>query len=570
MLYSANHQDISFEIQLKRAEDGFFFGGFNPQYVEEVQESFQRMIRDKKLPGEVLWYGNGFFQLEMKRGIDKINALNGLVILIVFVLFKIFYGSYSSSFLYIFTLGLCSIFLNGMLGLTKTPVDILSNSFFILLTISCIEDFIFLSHFRRKLDSDDWTACFKKILVPSFLTSITTIIGFGSLYFTELQIVSRFGLMAAFGAFVEWTMMFTFLPSFLVLFPKLTNWVKSGARPVPELFQKLGKQRPHKLITWGMMIFYPALFLLIGNIEVDDTPENVFPSSHYFNDTRAYFEKERGWKAAVSLLFYDKKNTELIDKVLAHVRDDKTVVKIEDSPSVKNYFLTPLKGDWSIESLGQRLLDRSPLWERLISDKYARAELMINDMTIKNVDRLKREVAKFCPEKECEIGGSLVSFGEFSQKIPDSLLQSLAMSLILVSIVISLVAYFLGHSKLIIPLILSALWGPIASLSVIILLGLKITYMTCIFASVLVGLAGDNALQYLFAASENSLEEGVDNCFQSSYQVCLFMFLLPIVFMISPFVPMRELGVLFSMGSLASLFGDLWLLRGLIPQRSRI
>ena len=96
-------------------------------------------------------------------------------------------------------------------------------------------------------------------------------------------------------------------------------------------------------------------------------------------------------------------------------------------------------------------------------------------------------------------------------------------------------------------------------------------FLTCVFASVLVGLAGDNALQYLCAEDVGGrrllLAEGAARRGGASIQVAVVMSLCALVFLGSAFVASRRLGLLLGLGLMASLVGDLWILRSLLDRR---
>ena len=88
-----------------------------------------------------------------------------------------------------------------------------------------------------------------------------------------------------------------------------------------------------------------------------------------------------------------------------------------------------------------------------------------------------------------------------------------------------------------------------------------------VFASVLVGLTGDNAIQYVAAGREGRLAEGIARRGGASIQVAVVMTVVSLAFLGSAFVPSRILGTLLGAGFLASLVGDLWILKALVGAR---
>lgn len=89
-------------------------------------------------------------------------------------------------------------------------------------------------------------------------------------------------------------------------------------------------------------------------------------------------------------------------------------------------------------------------------------------------------------------------------------------------------------------------------------------FLKCIFASVLVGLTGDNAIQYLFASGRRPLTEGIHRRGAASILTNFFMAGTAMMYLASYFDPPKVFGVIMASGLIAALIGDLWLLSGLL------
>jgi len=109
----------------------------------------------------------------------------------------------------------------------------------------------------------------------------------------------------------------------------------------------------------------------------------------------------------------------------------------------------------------------------------------------------------------------------------------------------------------------SSFWGVAVMLTALWATRLPLSFLTCGFASVLVGLTGDNVIQYLFARADGRLDAGVRARAGASIQVSVLMALASLVFLGSAFVPSRRLGLLLAAGFVVTLAGDLWLLKAL-------
>ena len=89
-------------------------------------------------------------------------------------------------------------------------------------------------------------------------------------------------------------------------------------------------------------------------------------------------------------------------------------------------------------------------------------------------------------------------------------------------------------------------------------------FVTCVFAAVLVGLAGDSGIQFLFASRHGSIDEGMRCKGVGSVQMAFLAATASLAYLKSDFAQPRILGLLFASGFLCMLIGDLWLLRGFL------
>jgi hypothetical protein len=171
-------------------------------------------------------------------------------------------------------------------------------------------------------------------------------------------------------------------------------------------------------------------------------------------------------------------------------------------------------------------------------------------------------VVRMFPEGDGYPAGDLVSYAEFSEVVPRTLLHSLATCLVLVGLLIWLLfrAVGLGGG---LQAVLASAFAPAAALTAVWVAGLQVSFVTAVFASVLVGLTGDNAVQFACAARRGSIRGAIARRGGAAALVTLVMVLCSLTFLGSAFVPPRTLGVVLAFGLLAALVGDVWILRGL-------
>jgi predicted RND superfamily exporter protein len=248
------------------------------------------------------------------------------------------------------------------------------------------------------------------------------------------------------------------------------------------------------------------------------------------------------------------------------VSKEKSVEKIEHQRLAFN-FITHKVDDPLARKMVQTEFEHSKFAERyLSSSRDERVILYLKTTNTQKLNELRSSVAHLCPEHECWVGGEIIAFADFSRSLIHTLFDSFFLSLVLVAIVLAYLAWASGKHHYF-SLIIASFWGPAVILCLIYAFDLSINFVTCIIASTLVGLTGDNAIQFIFASKENSLEKGIEERGPSSLYCALTMGLCSLVFLGSYFEAPKVLGVLLAAGFFFSLIGDVWILNGLTPKK---
>ena len=167
------------------------------------------------------------------------------------------------------------------------------------------------------------------------------------------------------------------------------------------------------------------------------------------------------------------------------------------------------------------------------------------------------------------MGGDLIAYSDLATEIPKTLVDSMATSILLVGGVLGFIAIALRRTKHLLVMLLSSFWGPCLMVIMMAALNIPMDFLKCIFASTLVGLAGDNAIQYLYASHDDNLHEGIDAHGGASIQTALLMAFTCLLYLGSYFDPPKTFGLIMTAGLVAGLVGDLWLLNGLLPQEKK-
>ncbi len=362
---------------------------------------------------------------------------------------------------------------------------------------------------------------------------------------------------------IEWLATFVFLPSIFALWPKFSNLVDPSRAMFRSFTPKLLSQ---SMPRWGarlaVLAIVPASFVL-SDVRLSFSVGDLFPSSHPLHRANETFKATRGWEAEVSLVFPKGKASE--SKIEA-LRNYSLIAKIEDMPG----FLDDVAGEAT--GLDRELIERevlnSSFADRLSSPQGpTRAIAYLRSTDVNDVVALQRFADDLCKDGSCYLTGDLIAYADFTRRVLTTLYESLFVSFGLVAAVLVFLAGW-KRRRLIIPLIAASFWGPLLILIAIAVLHIQVDMVTVIVISTLVGLTGDNAILFLLSSRTDDLRDGIERRGQGSIQCNFLMAFSCLILLFSYFQPPRLLGVLLAAGLIASLFGDVWILKGLLRAKS--
>jgi uncharacterized protein len=224
--------------------------------------------------------------------------------ILVFYLFRsitiILWFFYIMAIAYSITL-LAIIFIEGGLN----PYNSLSLFFVLIVATSDLVHF-FMSYLKYR--QEDIRSTLSKvrndIFWPCWLTTLTTCIGFASLYFNNLLPIRNFGLYCALGSLTCFLLTFYLLPLALKAFP-----LKSGKTQkifLQVLFDSLFK-RSRKSPSLIIHIFlWPSLllFYMSFQLRIDDEFHNKFQEDHPFSTSMKEFQKEFQFVGSLDILIH--------------------------------------------------------------------------------------------------------------------------------------------------------------------------------------------------------------------------------------------------------------------------
>ena len=555
-----------------RPNENTRYGTFDPGVLKEYRNRIQSELV-QLIPGVGIHFtGEADYQWYVLEGLNRSKLLNLFLILFLSVLIMSIFRSVKIGFIFLFILFYSGIATYGAKSFFDSPFDLLSSSLFIFLGISTLEDFVFVIASHRSGKS--LLTSIRLLVVPSFYTSLTTSVGFISLCTSPVGMVRKFGFWASFGGMLEWILIFIVLPAGISFFKKNKRWVPVGNASW-KLTRFMEWRLPKKAVLI-LLLFFPFAIFSAWNLKMQDSPESVFPVSHPYSKDLNQMKAIHGWKAYVFLVFNDEVPMDKINEVILKLESplfQKDVVAVETLEKSVHFI------SQGLSEVDKIVIDREmrqSVFGRVFlggvanyGKKWKRAILYLKEFDVNSIQNLQKKIEPFCMgnnnlQQDCYLAGNLVAFADFSEKISLTLYWSLFTSLFFVFLILAVIAIRKSQEKNLLWIILSAFWGPAVMLCVLLIADFKINFSTCIFLSILVGLTGDNAIQYLYSSKRGNLGMGIGKKAWASIMTTSSMAIASLVFLGAYFAPPKKLGVLLFLGLLISLFGDVWILKALL------
>tara|TARA_B110001454_G_scaffold16145_1_gene14577 strand:- start:60981 stop:63149 length:2169 start_codon:yes stop_codon:yes gene_type:complete len=503
--------------------------------------------------------GPSVFQYYVNEILKKDSVLHILTIIFFLLFFKVFFGTWRTGMYFLFTVVATLSCLAGFMSLFGLPIDILTNSLFLVTAIAGTADYIFICWgMSRGFTLKDSALRYCR---AGFFTTLTTIVGFFSLCISDLHTIQRFGLAAAIGALLEWFFTFMALPAFLKTLKLDSEFVSTKSND--DIFKKvqtLNHWTPSRWLTIGFSLFVFAGPFLFFHLKFEENPSNNFPESHPVKQSLQKFNSSLGWQNTVFIQLPASTPEKAISECLNEVAKSPAVHSIDNPIAIENYFLKglePLRRDsvkWELTEFG--------LLKSYITRDSIRAIAFLKSNSPSDISDLHAITKKSCPDETHVVGQSDV-YREASEVLSRTLSESFLVSLIIVIFIIFYLQRKLGNKHYFV-LPLSLLGGPLFLISGMSILNISISPFNSMFLAILVGITGDNAIQYLFVNDAGNLDEGVEENGPASIIIGIITVISSLFFLFQTLIPMKILGLLFSAGFLINLFGDLWILKGLL------
>ncbi|MFY7990411.1 MAG: efflux RND transporter permease subunit [Fluviicola sp.] len=234
----------------------------------------------------------------------------GLIMIFLLLTFRSFWGLIIPSVV----IGLSTAWLLGLMGWFGVPINILLITLPTILFIVGMSDVIHLvSHYVDAVRAGDskihaLQTTVREVGYSAFLTSISTSIGFGTLYFVDMEPIQVFGVVTAVGVLIAFALTILLLPVMLLVFPtpKYVERTKEGSLWQPYLrtwFIGVLRQRKWILSSLGLLVLiglYGLTMLRSNNYLMDDLRADE-PLKQHFNYLDKHYGGIRPFELAVAI-----------------------------------------------------------------------------------------------------------------------------------------------------------------------------------------------------------------------------------------------------------------------------
>jgi predicted RND superfamily exporter protein len=276
---------VNVTIQLPEAGSGGEIPGITAharRLVAEIEADNPDL--DVYLTGMVIM-NNSFMEVILHDQKTLVPMMFGVVILTLIVLLRSAAATLTTFLVIVFSV-LTAMGLTGWLGIAMTPPSAAAPTIILTLAVAdCVHILVsFLHAMRRGLDKASAMVDSLRInLQPVFLTSLTTIIGFMSMNFSDAPPFRDLGNIVAIGVVAAFVFSVGFLPALMTFLPV---HVQPGATRRSLMMERFADHvvRWRRQLFWGMGLLVVALVVFIPHNQLNDEYIKYFDKTVAFRN----------------------------------------------------------------------------------------------------------------------------------------------------------------------------------------------------------------------------------------------------------------------------------------------
>ena len=395
----------------------------------------------------------------------------------------------------------------------------------ILLTIANSDGVHFVAKFfkemRKKKDTKkSLESTMDTLLVPIFLTSLTTIAAFLSLSFAPIKQLMGYGVCISVGIAHAFILSSTFLPAGIYL----KKWdMSSNAVTRPSIFENLivyfGKtvtSNPKSILGAGVLIASAGIIGLLY-LKVDVNIASFFRPGTEFRDSIDFIDQEMTGTMDIRVrLEGSMKNPKTLNEI----------INLQDMLENNNKVTTSFSIADVVKQMHRVVMDADPEFETIPEDQgkvnnlfsmysmsgdpedfstmvdyeysvglvTALSRVMTTDEIISIVDKIEEYVGDLKSVRSASVTGMAVVIRDLVYLVVQSSVISIVMSVILIGLITSLFFKRIAWGMMaIIPLSVAV----VINFGFMGLAGIHLSHVTALLASVIIGVGVDFAIHYI-------------------------------------------------------------------------
>ena len=395
----------------------------------------------------------------------------------------------------------------------------------ILLTIANSDGVHFIAKFfkemRKKKDTKkSLESTMDTLLVPIFLTSLTTIAAFLSLSFAPIKQLMGYGVCISVGIAHAFILSSTFLPAAI----SLKKWdMSSKAVTRPSIFENLiayfGKtvtSNPKSILGAGVLIASAGIVGLLY-LKVDVNIASFFRPGTEFRDSIDFIDQEMTGTMDIRVrLEGSMKNPKTLNEII-NLQDmlennNKVTTSFSIADVVKQMHRVVMDDDLEFETIPEDQDKVNNLFSMysmsgdpedfstMVDYEYsvglvtALSRVMTTDEIISIVDKIEEYVGDLKSVRSASVTGMAVVIRDLVYLVVQSSVISIVMSVILIGLITSLFFKRIAWGMMaIIPLSVAV----VINFGFMGLAGIHLSHVTALLASVIIGVGVDFAIHYI-------------------------------------------------------------------------
>lgn len=566
---------------------------------EEVGNVIREEINALQLDQEILYGGLPMMMMELSDIIFKdMLWLIPTVFLVLLIILFLSFKSIRGGILPLISVGIAITWTLGLMSILGYNITMIGGIIpVVLFAVGCAYAIHVINHVTENQQEDYHAGIVKSLrylIVPVFLSSLTTVFGFISFIFgSYLTMIKDFGIFAAVGTFFSFLLALTFVPAVLSFAPPKKKKTKSESpllnRYVLQPISKLVVKHPkYILATWGAIV----VLGIVGTFLINRSTNlaSFFPKKSETRLAEETLQDHFGGSAPVFVRFKgDVQDPEFLHKM------KECALFMKKNPYISNITSVVDLVEQMNDAMGEGvqipddrakieqlwfLLEGQEIMGQLVSDDLDEALIQTRFASISTIDTqefiedMEQYIAEHQTEDcQIEISGIPSVYVNMDKSLLKSQLGSLEIAIVLVLLLVTISLKSLLYGVMGITPILATVVTVFGFMG---FTGIALDVATVSVASIVLGIGIDYSIHTMNAFNYYYKETGdIGKATESSILIIGKSILINAIsvgvgfsiLIFSHLIPMRYMGLLIALSMLISSIGALTLLPVLINMR---